>query len=247
MKIVKMFIFFIYFIIFIPNVSAAECTNAEKVSLGKEAVGVKVGYEEMEGIMDKDLYTPPEGVDPNTYVKYYYYFKINVVNVTENIKVVITNPKNNEEIIVTYDKVNNNLYSFDWFDLEEPTNLKYKILANTYDCNNYKLKEGILFLPAYNRYYKHVKCKGNEKLSICQKYTNTKVTSEIFEREINKKINNDTEKNNTDKIVENNLINNIKEYINNNITQVIIFAILIVIVIGFIIFMLIGKRRRRVI
>ena len=56
----------------------AECTNADKVELGKLASSIKVSYEEVEEILDPSTYTPAEGEEDKDV--YYYYFNINFNN-----------------------------------------------------------------------------------------------------------------------------------------------------------------------
>lgn len=249
MKYLKLFIILTIIFIFVPAVNASECTNTEKVDLGKLATSVKVGYEEETGILNKGSFTPPEGYDEDNYVAEYYYFKVNFYNISENISIEIENDYNDEVKVINYEDTINGNYSFDWKHINQITKFTYKILgAKETNCRTTVLKTGILTLPSYNRYYGHAKCEGHEKLEICQKYTNTVITNKVFESKMEKYLK-EQDKENEENYDETQLsmFDKIFKYIRENQMKVIIISISSLVALGVIVGIIIRKRRGRVI
>lgn len=252
MKMLKIITYtFLFITIFTPTVLAAECSNAEKVSLGKEAVGVKVGDEEAEGIVDPSTYIPADRTeeDSDKYVKYYYYFNLIFNNITENLVLRIENDYNDEVIYVKYDDTDNGQYILEWKNIYQVTTFKYTILASDKtNCEDEILKEGIYTLPKYNIYYNHQKCDTIPNYYLCKKYITTEVDSETFFEKVNSHLKSlEKKEEEKEQIKTENIFDKISKLIKENQTIALIGGVAIVLVGGFVIGVVIRKRRSRVI
>lgn len=248
MKIVKTFIFFIYFIIFIPNVSAAECTNAEKVSLGKEAVGVKVGYKEMKAEKDPNTYVPADRENTETnYISYYNYFELQFFNLTENLFIELKNDYNSDIQYIRYNDLDNGIYRLNWNNINQVTTFNYKIIAsdNT-NCSGKVMKTGIITTPAYNPYYNSQRCETIPDYYLCQKYISTSIDYNYFAKKVDaylEKINKTPENKEEDKST----TDIIQDFISENKNTILIITIGVFLVIGVAVVVIIRKRRSRLI
>lgn len=97
--------------IFVINVNA-ECSYQERKELLNEAKAVDIGFE----VYNKEKTII--GINPNTekeeeYITTTYSFKMIISNMTNNMFAKITNDFDSSEIIVNYDDMKNNIYSFD--------------------------------------------------------------------------------------------------------------------------------------
>lgn len=240
----KLFLIMITLFLGISFVNA-ECTNADKVELGKAASAIKVSYKEVEELLDPSTYIPAEG-EENEDV-YYNYFKVNFNNVSENLRIEVSNNQNNKTFIISSEMLFDGSYSFDWKDLTDPATISYTVKGNIdSECSGVTLKKGMISLPAYNYYYTHSKCVGLEDETICQKYVFTKITGKAFEKEYNKLTEN--EKTEQEELVKDKTIfERIYTYISENIYLTILVSIVIVVIIGIIVILIVKNKKNRII
>lgn len=227
-------------------VNASLCTNAEKVSLGKLATDIKVGYEEKEGIVDPSTYLPPEGYTTENYVVTYPYFVVKVNNIPENLDVVLKNEKTQEEIEIKYKDTLNGTYEYSWKDLDDVTKFSYRILGDsTTSCSLEVLKKGIITLPAYNRYYTSQRCDKAQGYSLCEKFINTSLDYETFTKKVDKYIEEKEKKQGTKEAKPTK--KKYLEFIKKNSEKIILISVISIIAIGSVITIIVRKRRRRAI
>lgn len=193
---------------FISNVKAASlCNYEEQVELSKSATNIKMTYEEAEGIRKEGTYYPPEGVDLDTYVAKYDYFKLKFVNINENVYVKLENSTNDEIKYIKYEDTDEGIFVIDWEDLTKVTSFSYTIYSSDETrCPNEELKKGVMTVPMYNRYHGNERCTNYPEHDFCQKYVPFDLSGELFYetmesyvlKENNKKDDNvkDTNKNN---------------------------------------------------
>lgn len=245
MKRLKIYLLFIFLFILIPSVNAEECSNAEKVALGKEAVEVKMKYEEVVEEMSPDLYDPPEGETYETFKQTYSYFKVSFLNLTENLEISYTIDGATGKKNITYDLSNNGIFSFNKRNLKNPTKITYKVLGSSKSSCPYQVfHQGVFVLPAYNYHHSNVKCKEYPEFELCKKYLNTIVSDEEFEKKFKSYIERKELKEEEQKEKSNNIFSNIFTFIKEHII-IILFVVTLVggLVIGFIV----RYRKRRVI
>lgn len=245
----KYYVLLIILMLFVPLVNAEECSNAEKVSLGKEALSVKINYVEAQKAFKSDEIYPPDGHENDeNYVAYYNYFKINFYNITENISVELENKDTKEKITIDYKDTNEGFFQYDYYDINEVTKFNYTIYASyRTNCSREVLKNGDLNLPAFNPYHEYAKCKLLDNFPLCKKYLNTNITYEKFMTEIDKALEKKENKKNQNTKKEDGFIVAIKKFIEENKTTVLIGSIVFVVIIGIVVVVVIRKKRRRVI
>jgi hypothetical protein len=236
---------FILLFIFIPCVKAAGCSNADKVALGKEAVEVKMKYEEVVEVMDPDLYDPPEGLTHEEFQQTYSYFKVSFLNLTPNLEISYTIDGAIGKKNITYDITKNGTFSFNKRNLTKSTKITYKVVGSSKSgCPYQTFHQGVYVLPAYNYHYSNIKCQQYPEFELCKKYLNTVVSDEDFEKKfksyIDRKEKQEQEKNKKKE----NLFSKILSFVKENII-IILFAVTLVggLVIGFVM----RYRKRRVI
>lgn len=249
MKRLKKYLLFILLLILIPSVNAEECSNAEKVALGKEATAIKVGYEEKEGEYDPNVVAPPDGyTDGNHRVKYNY-FIINFTNITENVYIEISNEEKNYDKKIFYSDAYNGKYSFDWKNINTTNRFEYSIIANVdSSCDGTVLKKGVLNLPAYNPYHTFSKCQDYPEFSLCQKYVNTNLTYDQFIKKLDKYIAQQEKKEEEKRKKEQaSFLDNLVKFIKNNKMLVLIVSVVVTTIVGAIIILIVRNRKRRLI
>ena len=159
----KMLTFLITLALTIMPVHAV-CSFKEKSEPMTKASNVKVDYEVVE---DKQEYEG--GTVDNEY------FKISILNITEDLYVVVSNDITNEEVTYTFNDVKDGIITFNWEHNEEITNFTFKIYASDKtQCNGEELKTIRKQTPRYNDFYNRAICQDMKDFYLCQKYTTVK-------------------------------------------------------------------------
>lgn len=158
------------FLLFLSfNVNAEVCSYTEKANYSKLASNVKVTYEEYEEDVDPDSYTP--GDSSGDVIPKALYFKIKILNVTDDLYVKLENSVNKETKYITYKDTDEGTYTLDWIDLDNVATLTYTIYASEKTiCSGEKLKTGTLTLPRYNQYHDMLVCEDIKDFYLCEKY-----------------------------------------------------------------------------
>lgn len=197
--------------------AAGTCTKDEKQILQIEANNVLVDYE----------LSRPENSDYISAKSYFYTVKIE--NLTENLYLKIG--------ANTYDKtkanVNGSLILKDIF-VGGGINAKVIIYSKTANCSNILLRTVTLKLPYYNTYSEREECIGLSSYGICTKNSNTEdIDEETFLEKIDEAKKMEAEKNKPKEPVEeeNNMLEDIFEYLKENYKTIIIASVIIVILI----------------
>lgn len=151
-----------------PVNAASKCDYSEQVELNNAVANIKVSYEEAEGQVDSSLLLPNDSGSSNAK---YYYFKVQVYNLTEDFYLKITNDINEEAKYLRYGDSESGVIEFDWKDLDEVANFTITVYSsNTTGCPNEEYRIISLTLPRYNRYSSYAVCNENENFYLCQKY-----------------------------------------------------------------------------
>ena len=94
----KVSLFMLSFVILMSVPKAATCSYEEQAKLNNEASNVKANYEIKERILNKDEYDIPDGIENEEFVAKTDYIQVNILNLTKNIYVEVTNNINELEI-----------------------------------------------------------------------------------------------------------------------------------------------------
>lgn len=161
--------------------AASLCSYERQVELKKAASAVKLTYEEAQEEVDPDTYGPPDAPVEGDGILYRNYFKIKILNVTEDIYVKLENSYNEDVKYIRYEDTDEGVFSIDWKNTDEVVTFTYTVFtSNKTECVNEKLNSGMFTIPKYNRYHTAVMCKDIPDYYLCQKYITTNITFESF-------------------------------------------------------------------
>ena len=161
--------------------AASVCSYEKQKEISKDASNVRITYEEAQGIVDPENYHVHEGEDPETFVVYYDYFKIRILNVTESIYIKLENSSNNDVKYINYEDTDEGTFVIDWKDLKKVTTFNYTIYSSTKtECPNEEIKKGVLTTPMLNGNYANAICVEIPEFNLCQKYITTPISEDKF-------------------------------------------------------------------
>ena len=171
------------------NVNAASlCSHEKQVELQKKAASVKVTYEEATEEADPNSYGSPESVGEQyaeDKVLYIDYFKLKILNVTEDIYIKLENSVNKDIKYIRYEDTDEGEFTIDWKDLTQVVTFTYTIYTSDQtECPNEQLYSGIVALPMKNRFYSKAVCRDIPEFELCQKYTTINISYGKFEENV---------------------------------------------------------------
>ena len=240
----KIFNYSLFFIllsfIFINSVNA-ECSYQERKQLLNEAKAVDINF---------DVHNKEEkivGINPNTeleeeYITTTYFFKMNILNMTNNMFAKITNNYDSSEIIVNFEDMKNGLYSF---DIENKTDIitYYIDFYSTKDnCYADNITTKTVKKPKENPIYYYSVC-SNEKVEnseYCKHFIDKNFSKNEYDivKELNDIVNKNNEVQNGDKDFMTETVNLISTYWY-------LFLFLIVLILFISIMVVVRKKRSR--
>lgn len=230
-----------------PVNAASKCDYNEQVELNNAAANIKATYEEAKGKVDPSLIIGAAGGNDEAI---YYYLKVQIYNLTEDVYLRITNDVNNEVKYLHYKDSQSGVIEFDWKDLDKVVNFTITVYSSTNtNCPNEEYRKINLTLPRYNKYSDRVNCINNESFYLCQKYiTSTEEIDEAtFDEKLTAFINKTTEEENIRNEANKTWNEKVSDFIKEN--KVTIIVISTIIVIGGVVttVIVIKKRRSRLI
>lgn len=234
------------------NVNAATCGYEEKAKLNSEIVNVKANYEIKERILDKSEYSVPDALIGTEYEDSYVatteYIQVNILNLTENMYVEVTNDYNDDRTVYQYKDAKDGNISFDWHEINDLITYTIKVYASSEtECDGTLLKTISQKLPRFNEYSDYSICNNFSEYYLCQRYvTYEKVDFNSFAKRMNeeteKKIKEDEQKNQNEKWYK-----KVQAFIAEHKIPFIIGGVILVVAIGGTTFIIIKKRRRNII
>lgn len=161
----------------IMSVNAATCGYEEKAKLNSESANVKANYEIKQRILDKSEYTPPDSIigtdEEETYVATVDYIQVNILNLTENMYVEVTNDYDKNKVTYNYSDAQDGNITFNWEDIDSLVTYTIKVYASSNTgCADTVLKTLYLPLPRYNEYSSYDRCTLIPDYYLCQRYVN---------------------------------------------------------------------------
>lgn len=204
----KFLTFLIVMFLFNINAKAASsCTYEEQTELNSKAANVKISYEIIE-----------EKTEEEEIIHINRYFKVSIVNVTEDFYIVIKNSVNDEEKTFTKDDAQNGIITFNWTDTSEVTNFTAVVYTtNNTNCANEKYKTLYFTTPRYNEYSDRAICSELPDFYLCQEFvTFSEIDNMEFANKLDNYINeeNDNEKEDPTEPVETPITDKIFNFIN---------------------------------
>ena len=222
MKILKRIVFIVFMTMIFLNKVNATCTYEEKQELSEESKTINAYFE----------------ADVSNNI-----FKFNLVNLSENLYVVLSNDINDTKYTIYGLDLKDGNYSYDEPEINKSGTYTLNIYSNKGECvgeniSSRRIKKGVI-----NKFAKQDVCKGLEEYYYCNSVLNTEIN--ISDDEVYKKIedykNLSIEKN---EVVEEKF--NIKDFIKEHkMIFIIICSILFIIVVVVIIKIYLNKRKSK--
>ena len=236
----------------LANVNAATCGYEEKAKLNNEIANVKSNYEVKERVLNKDEYFISDALLGTEYEDSYEaktdYIQVNILNLTENMYVEITNDYNDDIVVYHYSDTQNGNISFDWNDVGTLITYTIKVYASSSTgCEGSVLKTLYQALPRYNDYSTYDICKNIPDYYLCQRYvTYEDVGFDNFIEQNSKQVEKKLEK--EEKTTENEKwYKKVQNFVKEHKVPFIIGGVVLVVAAGGTTFVIIKKRRRSVI
>lgn len=216
--------------------AASLCSYDKQKELIKQGSNVKLSFEEAKGELEPGTYRAPEGEDPETYVAYYNYFKIKIINVTEDLYVKLENNVNGETKYIEFKDTDEGTFTLDWKDLSKVATFRYTVYSSKKtECPNEQLFNGVKTIPKLNENYQNVKCLDYPEHSLCKKYITSDISTAKFNKDMDAYVAKQQEKKKEE--------NKKKEEKENNKKIIIVIATSIIIVVGGVAIVMARKKR----
>lgn len=222
------------------------CSDEEYAELREGASAVKVNFVERQDILPEDMYAAPEGVDSDEpFVIYFDYIELEVLNLTKEFYVIITNTLNNQELKVQYSDTSNGKYIKRLDDLTDVSTYTFKIYTSgETKCKDEELKDLYLTIPRFNSFSGQDICKDLEDVDVCQKYVTFKEIpfDQMQEKAETAQRKFEAEQTKAPSILDK---DDVKTFFNENKTWIYL-AVIMVVIIGGLAIVVISKRRRKI-
>lgn len=183
--------FLLALLFLIPNYvkAASSCSYSEQAELNEIVSHVNANYEIVDVYKGKvyDLDHP----DENGYIKevdyYIKAFNINILNITEDIYVKVSNNYNDEVKTFRYSDAQDGVITFQTTEVENLITYTIEVYSNKYACAGEMFRKLTLTTPLYNNYSERPQCEGNKDFYYCQEFiTSENISYTEFVEKINK-------------------------------------------------------------
>lgn len=237
------------FISFTISVGAATCNYEERAELNNEISNITANYEVIQVVLDPDEFVPPEGIteeEEEAYVATTDALQINILNITENVYIIVTNDYDDTTLRYNYNDTTDGNISIVWRTLGSLVTYTIEVYSsNETSCEDTLLRTLRVSLPRYNDYSTYSVCSEVPDYYLCQRYVyfdevdfnefSTGVLEEIERVQLEQEEN---ENDNTP------WYEAIIEFISEHKTPIIIGGLSVLIITGVIVVLVIKRRRR---
>lgn len=168
----KLFLLAIIFLT--PNLVQAEslCSYSEQAELNNIVANVKANYETVDIYDGKvlDIDNPgPDGKIPE--VDYYIKgFNINILNITEDIYVKVSNNVNSDTATFRYSDTKDGMATFQTREVDSLITYTIEVYSNKSKCVGELFRKFTVTTPIYNLFSEWRDCKENPEFYYCQEY-----------------------------------------------------------------------------
>lgn len=140
----------------------AVCNYTDKAAANKKAANVKLDYEVVEDTKEYDDGT----------ISINEYFKMTILNVTEDLYVTVTNDVTNTTNTYRYSDAKDGVITFNWDNNEVVTNFTMKVYGSDESpCKDEELRTIRKQTPRYNDFANRAICEDMKDFYLCEKYT----------------------------------------------------------------------------
>lgn len=229
----------------VPNIviAASSCSYSEQAELNEIAANVKTNYESTE--ISSGTAIDPDAVFPIEEEIKAPALKINIMNITNDVNVVVTNNINDTELSFSSANTSNGVASFILEDVTASVSYTIDIYSNKQACPGELIRKLYIVTPIYNAYSEMAVCDENPDFYYCQEYLTTDaVTYEVFTRNLEEYLS--KEKKEEIKKEDKTFIDKLKDFYNNHNVIINTFGVIAVIGGGTAIVITVKKRRSRV-
>lgn len=178
----------------VGRVNAASCSYEEQAKLNSEVANIKTNFEIKQRIMDRSEYDIPDVLigtpEADEYVATQDYFQVNILNLTENVYIEITNNVDSTKDTYQYSNATDGNVSFTREDIGTLITYTIKVYASANTgCEGSLLKTLYVSLPRYNSFSTYSICENMPDHDMCQKYVNFEEMSfSDFETEMKEEV-----------------------------------------------------------
>ncbi len=152
------------------NKVKAECSNGEKNALGAKAVNMSYRWEPAE----REIAMGQADGEPVPIMQTY--IKVLVYNMTEDLRLVVSNSRDNNKLYFTYDGV----ISFDSDDIKSLVTYRFEVYAADGTCTSEVLAKNEISLPKYNELSYYELCDTTPDFYLCQQFVRVDKTFDEF-------------------------------------------------------------------
>lgn len=190
--------------------AASSCSYSEQAELNNIAANVKINYE-IEELKTEEF---PDPDDPEEMIDIIVKkIKINILNVTDDVYVVLKNNLNNQSRTFYKKNTTDGIASFYQDGTDTIVNYTLEVYSNKYSCAGELYKKLTLTTPIYNTYSELEACSENPEFYYCQEFITTKqITYDKFIENLKEYVEEEEIKEKREK----NIWDKIKEFYSNN-------------------------------
>lgn len=158
-------IFIIFGALFFAVNVNAECDYEFQAKLNSEAATIKAVYTEELGKFDDSVRCN----DGTTECPGYSYFKVSVLNLSDNFYINVKGDKFSKTL--TYEDIKEGIVSFDLENIMDTHTFSFDVYPTTKTgCAKKKIRTFYLTTPRYNEFYSYGFCQDNPDYYLCEKY-----------------------------------------------------------------------------
>lgn len=232
--------------------AAGTCNYEEKAKLNSEVANVKTNFEIKQETIELSPEEAPDeyygtSMADNLSIKEDY-IQINILNLTENLYVEVTNDLNKEKQTYKYSDSDNGNVAIIRKDLDKIVTYTIKIFASSNTgCEGTALSTKYVAVPRYNDYSEYSLCSQVPEYFACERYvTFEEIDFSKFIEQVTKEIENKNKQAEEEK--ENGKwYNEVGNFISENKVYFIVGGVALVVIAGVVTVVIIKRRRRSVI
>jgi len=167
----------ISFSLVVGGVGAASCSYEEQAKLNSEVANIKTNFEIKQRKLDKGEYDIPDVIigtpEADNYEMTISYFQVNILNLTENVYIEVTNNVDGTKNTYRYSDAKDGNISFTRDETDKLITYTVKVYASANTgCEESLLKTLYISLPRYNSFSTYPICKEMPEHDMCQSYVN---------------------------------------------------------------------------
>ena len=146
-------------------VFAGECTYQEQANLNSLSSQLKGTYLVKKALLDESKYVGPVPIE-------YSYLEIQVLNMTPELYLVISNTENDNKRTVRYEDTLDGIYTFKREDISNLVTYSVDVYPTNEECLSKlkKIRNFSIKTPKKNKYSNYDICDGLENFKLCQEF-----------------------------------------------------------------------------